>query len=156
MAHTEPDGDWRSRLTAVASDNLRLLADHPWMAGVESERAILGPGTLAKYERELAAVEPLSLPDTTKDAALALVLDFVRSCARSIAHARREREQESPGQWWEREGARLARLGVAERYPLASRVGTAAGETYGAANDAEAAYAFGLDVILQGIEARLA
>lgn len=153
MAYTEPDGDWRSRLTAVASDNLQLLAVHPWMAGVESERAILGPGTLAKYERELAAVEALSLPDATKDAVLTLVLDFVRSCARSLDHARREREQQSPGQWWEREGARLAGLGIAERYPLASRIGAAAGEAHGAAHDAQAAYVFGLDVILQGIEA---
>ncbi len=121
--------------------------------GVESERAILGPGTLAKYERELAAVEPLSLPDATKDAALTLVLDFVRSSARSIDHARREREQQTPEQWWEHQGARFAGLGVAERYPLASRVGTATGETHGAANDAQAAYVFGLEVILEGIEA---
>ena len=153
MAYTEPAGDWRSRLSAVASDNLRLLSAHPWMAGVESERAILGPGTLAKYERELAAVEPLPLPDTAKDATLTLVLDFVRSCARSIDHALQEREQQTPQQWWEHDGAQLARLGVADRYPLASRIGTATGETHGAANDAHAAYTFGLDVIFQGIEA---
>ncbi|WP_276061405.1 TetR/AcrR family transcriptional regulator C-terminal domain-containing protein [Mycolicibacterium confluentis] len=99
----------------------------------------------------MAAVEPLPLPDAGKDAALALVLDFVRSCARSMHHAQRERAQESPQQWWEREGAQLARLGVIERFPLASRIGSATGEAQGAAQDADAHYAFGLEVILRGI-----
>ena len=153
MSHTELTGDWQAMLRTVAADNLRLFEAHPWLAEVESERAVLGPGTLTKYERELHAVEPLSLPDAGKDAALALVLDFVRSGARSIQHARRERAQESAQQWWEREGAQLARLGGTERHPLASRIGTAAGETHGAAQDAEAHYEFGLEVILRGIAA---
>jgi hypothetical protein len=93
------------------------------------------------------------LDDAAKDAALALVLDFVRSCARSMHHARRERARESPHQWWEREGPALQRLGVAQRYPLASRIGAAAGEAHGAAQDAKAHYMFGLEVILRGIDA---
>ncbi|BBY15531.1 TetR/AcrR family transcriptional regulator C-terminal domain-containing protein [Mycolicibacterium litorale] len=153
MEVTEPAGDWRARLTAVVADNLRLFDRHPWLAEIESERAVLGPGTLAKYERELGAVDALPLGDADKDAALTLVLDFARSCARALAHARREREDEAPRQWWEREGAKLAALGIDERYPLASRIGTAAGEASGAAHDADAALAFGLDVLLNGLAA---
>ncbi|KUI21781.1 TetR family transcriptional regulator [Mycobacterium sp. IS-1496] len=153
MDVTAPAGDWRERLTAIVDDNLRLFGRHPWLAEIESERAVLGPGTLAKYDRELGAVEPLPLSDADKDAALAVVLDFARSCARALAHARREREQEPPRQWWEREGAKLAALGIAERYPLASRIGTAAGEARGAAHDADAALAFGLEVLLDGLSA---
>lgn len=154
MAHTESAGDWAERLTAVASDNLDLFVAHPWLADVESERAILGPGTLTKYERELGAVQALPLPDSERDAALTLVLDFVRASARALAHARRERAQETPEQWWEREGAKLAQLGVTERFPLASRIGTAAGQAQNAANDADTAYAFGLKVILAGLASR--
>ena len=151
MAHTDQDGGWTERLTAVAADNARLFDGHPWLADIESERAILGPGTLAKYERELGAVQSLPLSDVARDAALTLVVDFVRSSARAKAHARREREQEAPEQWWEREGARLAELGVAERFPLASRIGTAAGQAQNAATDADAAHEFGLKIILAGL-----
>lgn len=155
MAHTEPSGGWRARLTRVAQDNLALFDQHPWLAHIESERAVLGPGTLAKYERELDAVEALPVPDVTKDAALALVLDFVRASARSLWQARAERAQEPPAQWWQREGVRFAELGVADRYPLAHRIGSAAGAAHGAAADAEHAYTFGLRLILDGIAARL-
>lgn len=153
MDVTESAGDWRARLATVVADNMRLFERHPWLAEIESERAVLGPGTLAKYERELAAVDALPLDDADKDAALALVLDFARSCARAQAHARREREQETPLQWWDREGAKLAALGIADRYPLASRIGSAAGQAQGAARDADAALAFGLDVLLTGLSA---
>ncbi|GFM19295.1 MULTISPECIES: TetR/AcrR family transcriptional regulator C-terminal domain-containing protein [Mycobacteriaceae] len=145
------DGDWRARLTAVAADNLALFADHPWLADIESERAVLGPGTLAKYERELTAVESLAVGDVEKDAALSLVLDFTRSAARALSHAARERDGETPGDWWDREGAELGRLGVTDRFPLASRIGTAAGRAHGAAHDARHAYHFGLQVILDGL-----
>ena len=145
------DGDWRARLTVVADDNLALFADHPWLADIESERAVLGPGTLAKYERGLTAVESLAVGDVEKDAALSLVLDFTRSAARAFSHAARERDGETPEDWGDREGADLARLGVTDRFPLASRIGTAAGRAHGAAHDARHAYHFGLQVILDGL-----
>jgi hypothetical protein len=151
MAHTDLTGDWKTQLSAVAADNLRLVDEHPWLVEIESERTVLGPGTLAKYERELASVDTLCLNDAAKDAALRLVLDFVRSSARALAHAQGERKQETPERWWQREGARLAAVGVTERYPRASRIGTAAGEAHGAANNADVAYTFGLDAILHGI-----
>lgn len=153
MEVTAPAGDWQARLTAVVADNMRLFDRHPWLAEIESERTVLGPGTLAKYERELAAVDALPLSDVDKDAALTLLLDFARSSARALAHARREREQEAPHQWWEREGAKLAALGITDRYPLASRIGSAAGAARGAAHDADAALAFGVDVLLNGLSA---
>jgi AcrR family transcriptional regulator len=146
-------GPWRARLEQVAEENLSLMARHPWLADVETERAVLGPGTLGKYERELAAVEPLPLDDAAKDQALALVLTFVRSSARALEAARAERRRETPDQWWAREGAELAALGIEERFPLASRVGQAAGVATNAAADARAAHAFGLAVLLDGLAA---
>lgn len=147
-------GSWRERLAQVAAENLALLEQHPWLAHVETERAVLGPGTLGKYERELGAVDPLPLPDAGKDQALALVLDFVRSSARALEAARAERTDETPEQWWEREGAKLASLGIEERFPLASRIGSATGAATGAAADARAAHAFGIAVILDGLADR--
>ena len=152
MDATALSGDWQTQLRDVATDNARLFDQHAWMADIESERAVLGPGTLAKYERELAAVNTLPLTDTDKDAALTLVLDFVRSWARARAHARSERQHETPKQWWQREGAKLAALRVTERYPLASRIGTATGQAHAAAHNANAIYEFGLQAILHGID----
>ena len=151
MTSSSPSGTCREMLTQVAAENLALLERHPWLAHVETERAVLGPGTLGKYERELAAVEPLPISDAAKDQALALVLNFVRSSARALEAARAERRDETPEQWWAREGAELAALGVEERFPLASRVGQAAGESTNAAADARAAHAFGLEVLLTGL-----
>ncbi|MFT4200678.1 TetR/AcrR family transcriptional regulator [Gordonia sp. (in: high G+C Gram-positive bacteria)] len=156
MPRGELSGDWRTRLSVLANDDLRLFLDHPWLAELESEREILGPGTLAKYEHELTVVDPLDLPDVEKDAVLTLIHDFARANARSMAAARVERVEEDPHEWWEREGAKLAVLGIEARFPLATRVGSAAGEAQGAARDADAAYRFGLDLILDGIAARLA
>lgn len=153
MPDSPPAGSWRDRLVEVAEANLALLTEHPWLAHRESERAILGPGTLAKYERELAAVEPLPLDDVTKDAALTVVLDFVRASARAQAQARADRAAEDPATWWEREGAKLAALDLAGRFPLADRIGSAAGSANRAATDAETAYHFGLNLILDGVEA---
>ena len=153
MASTAPTGDWHTRLTTVAADNLELFMRHPWLAELESERAVLGPGTLGKYERELTALEPLPLSDVDKDAALTLVVDYVRSSARALSSARRQRALETPAQWWDREGVKMAKFDVAQRFPLASRIGAAAGQARGAARDAEAAHQFGLTIILRGIGA---
>lgn len=152
MSWSAVDGTWRERLTRVLDDNLALYAAHPWLAEIESERAVLGPGTLAKYERELGAVADLPADDVTRDRALALVLAFARSSARAIRAAEVERAAETPADWWAREGAELAALGIDERYPLAARIGRAAGEAAGAASDARAAAAFGLRVLLDGLE----
>jgi AcrR family transcriptional regulator len=150
----ELTGDWRSMLEQVAEEYLDLLGRHPWLADRESERAILGPGTLGTYERRLRAVEPLPLRDAEKDQVLSLVLAFVRSAARSLRTADAERAREAPEQWWAREGEKLAQLDLAGRFPLADRIGSAAGEETGAAVSARHGFAFGLQVILDGVAGR--
>jgi len=55
----------------VAHDNRRLYARHPWLADVATLRPPLGPGQLAKYEYELAALDDADLPDIARDDALA-------------------------------------------------------------------------------------
>jgi AcrR family transcriptional regulator len=156
MRFTPLRGGWRQQLGTVASDNRKLLEAHPWLADVESERAVLGPGTLAKYERELSAVAGMELRDADRDAALSLVIDFVRASVRAMREVGLERATESAADWWAREGELLAQLGVAEEFPLASRIGTAAGQAHHAAGDPERGYEFGLSVILDGLAARLA
>ena len=142
---------WRWRARAVAEANRALYAAHPWAAGVSTARPPLGPGLMAKYEHELAAFEGAGLDDVDRDAALAFVLAFVQGAAAAAAEA-----HAAPGtdaEWWASAGPLLARAMDEERYPLAVRVGAAAGEAQNAAHDPDRAYAFGLERVLDGLAA---
>ncbi len=142
---------WRARLRAVAEANRELYARHPWAARVSTARPPLGPGLMAKYEYELAAFDGLGLSDVEMDAALTFLLAFVQGNAVAA-----QEHADAPGtdaDWWATAGPLLARVVDPERYPLASRVGSAAGAAQGGAYDAEHAYAFGLERVLDGIAA---
>jgi hypothetical protein len=56
-------------------------------------------------------------------------------------------------QWWETYGPLLAEVLDPARYPAAVRVGTAAGAEYGAAHDPSRSFKFGLQRIIDGIDA---
>lgn len=148
---------WRRRLERVAAANRALYARHPWAAAIGTSRPPLGPGQLAKYDYELAALDGSGLDDVTRDAALSLLLGFVRANARDAQDAAAAREASGDDEtWWAANGPLLEQLVDPEEFPLASRVGTAAGEAQGAALDPDAAYAFGLQRIIDGIVAIVA
>jgi AcrR family transcriptional regulator len=140
-------GGWRSRVERLAEANLAHLRAHPWLLDITDQRTALGPGTIAKYDAELAAFEPLRLDDVTRDAALTFVLDFVRASAR--AQRPDPRAGETAAQWptW---SVRLAAY-VGEDFPLARRVGAAAGEAMNAAYSPAVAWRFGLARVLDAL-----
>ena len=147
----EPEEGWRARVRAVAEANRALYAAHPWAAAVSTARPPLGPGLMGKYEHELAAFEGAGLGDVERDAALSFLLAFVQGAATAAAEA-----AAAPGtdaEWWETAGPLLARAIDPGRYPLAVRVGAAAGEAHGSAHDPAFAYAFGLERVLEGLAA---
>jgi AcrR family transcriptional regulator len=147
------DTTWRARLEAVAHDNAALYELHPWVASIPTSRPPLGPGLMAKYEYELRALEGTGLGDVEMDAALAFVLGFVESCARAAADTRAAQLESklSDTEWWSQNAPLLARVFDAAKYPLAARVGTAAGAAHGAASSPAHAYAFGLERVLDGL-----
>jgi AcrR family transcriptional regulator len=155
---TPLESSWRHRLEAVASDNRDLFAVHPWAAAISTNRPPLGPGALGKYEHELGALEGVGLGDVETDAALTLVLQFVRSAALTTAEAQAARAQSQldDEQWWAANEPLLSKIMAPERYPLASRIGTAAGQAHGAAVNPKHAYEFGLQRVLDGIAALIA
>ncbi|MDX3231493.1 TetR/AcrR family transcriptional regulator [Streptomyces sp. ME19-01-6] len=160
MEHTACSGrpaaaPWRARVEAIARENLELCRRHPWVATLPATRPPLGPGIIAKYEHELAAFEGLGLDDIEIDAALTFLLDFVRSVARAEldAQAAGRESAMSDAQWWEAHAPLLAKVFDAERYPLAARVGSAAGEAHQSAYNPEYAFRFGLARALDGLAA---
>lgn len=144
---------WREGLTEVAAANWALLTRHPWLVDVDVSRPPLGPGVIAKYDAELRPLVGTGLDEVAIDQALSLVLNQVWSNARQMSVAAQGTAGGGDEDWWRRAGPVLASLISADRFPHAARVGEMAGQTYGATVDPARAYEFGLQVILDGIEA---
>ncbi|MGP4058164.1 TetR/AcrR family transcriptional regulator [Mycobacterium sp. 4D054] len=144
---------WRERVSAIAAENRDMLDRHPWVAQLATTRPPLGPGTIAKYEHELGAFDGLGLSDLEMDAALTYVLGFVMSVARIAIDSQRAGADSgvTDQAWWERAEPLLARMFDAEKFPLASRVGAAAGRAHAGAYSAGHAYEFGLARVLDGL-----
>lgn len=93
MVASPADGaGWRARVRRVADENLALFRAHAWLLDIDDARVVVGPGTIAKYDRELRAFDDAGLSAVERDAALSFVLDFVRAtAARMCGSAARER-----------------------------------------------------------------
>lgn len=150
-----PDRPWRERLAAVAEENHRLYAEHPWAAALPASRPPLGPGLMAKYEHELRAFDGCGLDDLETDAALTFLIGFVRDSARSAAEAQaaQARSGVTDFAWWQERGPVFEVVYEHGRYPTATRVGAAAGAALGAAFHPGHAYEFGLGRVLDGLAA---
>lgn len=154
MDRTDTAGQpWRHRVTAVADDNRRLYRRHPWATLISTSRPPLGPGQLAKYEHELSAFDDTGVDDVTRDSALTFVLDFVRitMLAEADSAAARAASGLDDQRWWDAAGPLLATYADANTYPLASRIGAAAGHAHGSTHDPDHAYRFGLARVLDGL-----
>jgi AcrR family transcriptional regulator len=157
-AETAPPGDahggWRKRLEHIARENWALYLRHPWMLYVVTNRAVLGPNVIAKYDDELRALDGIGLTDLEMDAVLSLVLGFARGAARDAVEASRLERQTgmTDAQWWSIHAPLLERVLEPGRYPTGARVGSAVGEVFGAATDPQHLFQFGLERVLDGIE----
>jgi AcrR family transcriptional regulator len=150
-------GGWRAKLELVARQNWALHRRHPWLLQVSTRRPVLGPNLIAKYDYELSAVDGIGLTDVEMDLVVSLVSDYVHGAVRGAvqADALVERTGMTDEEWWRRAGPILAEVLEPERFPLAARVGAAAGAEYGAASDPERSFEFGLRMLLDGVEAYL-
>jgi len=146
---------WEAGLRHVARVNWDLYLRHPWMLNVFTGRPPLGPHAIAKYDRELRTLEGLDLTDVEMDAVITLVHTHVEGVARRRVEAERviRRTGMTDEQWWRTVQPVVAEVLDPERFPLAVRVGEAAGAAHQSAHSPEHAYAFGLDRLIQGIAA---
>lgn len=138
---------WRARVRLVAETNLQLYRARPWLLEVADDRVALGPGTVAKYDHELHAFDALSLEDIVRDAALTFVLDFVRASGRAQLLGSRGGEL---AEVWDAVAPRLTAY-LGDDFPLARRVGAAAGEAMQGAYSPRHAWRFGLARVIDGL-----
>ncbi len=145
--------DARRRLEAVAQSAYDELGAHPWLLDVEGLRTWLGPHAVERYEWQLTAVDGLGLTDVEMDQAVALLDGIAATAVRSrhavVAAERRSGQTEL--EWWRANAGALAELMGDRRFPLASRVGQAAGELYQAVSDPERQFRFALDRVVDGL-----
>jgi AcrR family transcriptional regulator len=154
----EVTGDWRARLEFAARENWALYHRHPWLLQITMVRPVLGPNVTAKYEYELRAIDGIGLTDLEMDLVLTLVAGHVEGAARRSLEAAQAEQLTgvSDEQWWRARAPILGSLVDVGQFPTASRVGTAAGEAYNSPYNADAAFEFGLQRVLDGIEALVA
>lgn len=144
--------DWEQRLERVALDEWDLYLAHPWMLNVSTYRAPLGPNGLRKYERELQAAAGSGLDDLDMDLLVTSLSSFVRGAARFAreGQAAARHTGQTDMEWWEANAGLLGKLARPEDFPLASRVGTAAGNAYGSNAHPPLSFQFGLRCFIEG------
>lgn len=152
-APSRQPGGWRGGLEFVAARNWDLYRRNPWMLQIVDVRSTLGPNASLKYEAELRPLEGTGLSDVEMDSVLALVLSHVESTARAKANQARIQEESgmTDTEWWLSNAPILEKIMDSSRFPLASRVGQAAGEAHQSIADSAHALTFGLERILDGI-----
>ena len=151
-----PD-DLAERLELIIRIQYADVRAHPWLTEVTGIRAWLGPHSADRYEWHLSAVEGIGLDDIEMDQTVSLLVGFAMNIARA-EHEVRLAERESGTselEWWESNAETLGDLMAHRDYPIAGRVGSAAGEAYQAASDPARALEFGLARIIDGILAHL-
>lgn len=146
-------GAVRDRLRAVAVELWDEYARHPWLVDLQIGRPWLGPNESDRYEWQLAALEGSGLDDLDVDQTIAALGAYVAGVARWKVVADRSRAMSGvdDAAWWEVNAPILAEVIDADRYPVSSRVGQAAGEAYGL-GDPDRSFEFGLERFLDGID----
>jgi AcrR family transcriptional regulator len=148
--------DWRTAAKQMATDLHAMLTRHPWLVQAFSSYLMYGPGKARHDDHLLAVYEKAGFTGARADQAMATVFTFVLGNALGPAAA------DSLTRKLSREGGDAdARIGetmakardVATQFPrLRARLETTGAE-YGAAP--ENTFEFGLQAILDGLEAQL-
>jgi AcrR family transcriptional regulator len=140
-----PGGGWRERLERWSWDLLAGVKRHPWLLTLPLSRPPWSPGQLVWLDRGLAAMEDTGLTEDEKAMALLLLNGHVFSQARFVADLG---EPEAFPAYV----AGLKRLVDAERMPALRRA-LDAGIFDPSDEDADDDFRFGLERVLDGIEA---
>jgi AcrR family transcriptional regulator len=151
----EVAGGWRGRLELVARESQALYLRHPWLLHVATNRPVLGPNLIARYDYELRAVEGTGLTDIEMDLVVTMVGDYVHGAVRSAlaASSLPKDTGKSDDEWWAELSPLLEKVYDPDRFPVATRVGAAAGEEYAAPLDPARSFEFGLARLLDGVAA---
>jgi len=141
---------WRDQVLLYADRTRAMYAAHPWLAQVSQIRPPIGPGMLAEREYVLSCLSFLKADLNT--AAVAIQM-FVTGAARGAAENEllRRASGESTDEWWLHRARLWEDWFDVERHPTMTDLWNAGGFTDGPDEQADAAYTYGLTLILDGI-----
>lgn len=143
---------WRAKLRSWALVQREMLDRHPWITEMPIAAPPLAPNSLTFVERGLAALDGSGLADTDKLRVLGLISSYSLSEARMAHDA--ARAGGPPAASYEQ---LLRRLVDKKTYPLLHRIAWCDEIGDNASGfDEQEEFAFGLDRILDGIEAFVA
>jgi AcrR family transcriptional regulator len=148
--------DWRTAATQMATDMYAMAIRHPWLVQALGSHVVFGPGKARHDDHSLAIYEAAGFTGERADQAMATVFTFVLGNALGPAAAaaltRKLGRDGGSGEELLRDRMAGARA-VAAQFPrLRARLDTAAAD-YAAAP--EHSFEFGLQAILDGLEAQL-
>lgn len=149
----DPETGWRARITAWAEAFRDGLRRHPWILQIPVQEPPLSPNQLAWMESGLDAFAgtPLTPPDRLS--AMLLVNIYVRGTAQLTAHMLTDPDAVRAADRLYTE--RLTMLATPDRFPgIAATLEQPLDEGYAGDFDA-GEFTFGLDTVLDGIEARI-
>lgn len=150
-------GSTRDQLRLIARNLWEEYLRHPWLIETQSARPWFGPHISDRYEWQLSALEGLGLDDIAMDQIVTLLTSYVAGAAggKIIADRTKASSTQTDEEWWAAHAPVLEQLMDGSRYPISGRVGQAAGEAYGT-GDPDLSFDFGLERVLDGIEAYIA
>lgn len=152
-------GDWRTKLTQIALQKRQSLLRHPWVVSFFDERPAFGPNSLLQIERALAALDDFDLGTTLKLGIL-MTLDtyLTGSALNELREIRVEKAQIEATQTNSAYQATMERwmelLDQSGRFVRVLRI-LQDGVDADAAETRDERFQFGLDCVLDGIEARI-
>ena len=163
----EGDG-WRDKLRSWAVIQRDMLDRHPWITQMPMAAPPVAPNSLHFVERGLGSMDELAIPDIAKIAVIGLLSSYTLSEARMAADARRAAEAATAEEASSASGAEAAGAGSAplapqsyeallrelvdeQTYPRLYRIAWAPKADVEVSEREQ--YLFGLDIILDGVQA---
>ncbi|RAY12822.1 TetR/AcrR family transcriptional regulator [Actinomadura craniellae] len=140
--------DWRATLTRLMSQSRQVMRRHPWIPALLGTRPLLGPDALARSERVYAVLHGAGLAGPGLLGAVSALSSYVNGFVLTeLAWRSRHRDAAAEAELRRAAEEHIARS--ADRYPVLTRHAQLDNA------DFEDGFLLGLDVVLDGIAARL-
>jgi AcrR family transcriptional regulator len=148
-----PDEGWRAGLSRCAWTMRAALRRHPWVVRIPISGLPVRPHEVAWFEEALACLRDTGLAEVQKASVIMLLSGYVRNIAATEAdiEAAIRAAGGTAQEWMSSYGRMLAKLADPQRFPAISRL-VAAG-VFDTADDPDDEFTFGLERVLDGIEA---
>jgi AcrR family transcriptional regulator len=143
---------WREQIQLYADRTVTMYREHPWLCQVSRVRPPLGPGMLRESEYVLSTLG--GLPVDARSTAATTITMFVTAAARQEgenAQLRRASGQSNDA-WWGQRGQLWEDWFDVEQHPAMTELWNAGGFDRGPDQQAVDAFAYGLRLLLDGIE----